>query len=388
MNTEHRSPLRASELAAVTLRKKNLALFAQLGALNTDHNFWVDAAEAAHNGYADREIQKMKAKGEVVPDWLNAPFTRPQLDTQPTTVATQHPETKNMVKNISGMIALETGLSILNLEWQSAQEVLERILTGTSTPEEVLLFCQLAHMSWYADQPWLDRDSYPVINYFPNLTNEERVKDWGQIVDAARVLATKLHLALPTTSETAYQHGELSIQTLSTHAKTDPDATRLTELMRDKAQLLAFANSATKAYFNNSAAPGLTDEMATKAIHKNHTDPESMVADATYDMNILGFVALQEGLAILTSRTDETIRSVLDRILKNELSVREQRLLTRLAHATWLKGVFWRSMQHHKDVAMFEHISHIEQDKAWDQIVAAAQTLQEKLTTVDSSQAA
>lgn len=391
MNREHKQPLSSREIAnqkAGATRRENLKLFQTLGEINTDATFWVDAAEAAHNGYSDREAGKFRAKNETVPSWLETPFTPPQPSSHLSGLATENPETKNTVRNISGMIALETGLSILNLEWQSAHQVLERIIQGTSTKDEISLFCHLAHMMWYADQPWLDRDTYQVIEYFPNLTANEQTKDWGQIVDAAFVLATKLNLAVPSTKTAAYEHGEQALVSTTTALKPDPQAEKLAALMRSKERLLKFSNEATKAYFNDATAPGLQDEMARKAIHKNPADPESVVADATYDMNLMGFVALQEGIALLTTRNSESIADVLKRITSHQLSEREQRLLMRLAHATWFKGVFWRNQQTQKDLSMFEDISREDQDKAWDQIVAAANILEKELVSTAATQAA
>lgn len=100
---------------------------------------------------------------------------------------------EKIAMNLAGLYALECGVAYLaKRDQKMISAVLQEIVEETLSRDDQELLCRFANATWKAGQPFrqLDRITRDVFVPFDLLSDEEKLKDWVQIRQAAeQVLA-------------------------------------------------------------------------------------------------------------------------------------------------------------------------------------------------------
>jgi hypothetical protein len=102
---------------------------------------------------------------------------------------------QRIATNLAGFYALECGIGYLVKQRGSDVEELLSAVVGDLLPAgDKELLCRFANATWKAGQPFrsLDRITREVFVPFDLLSEEEKVKDWVQIQNAAKVVLSEL----------------------------------------------------------------------------------------------------------------------------------------------------------------------------------------------------
>ncbi|HEX7017528.1 MAG TPA: hypothetical protein VF209_01310 [Patescibacteria group bacterium] len=147
----------------------------------------LEFASAADQGYYDAYVRRPEEIQGVYPE------TVLQASHLEAYIAGDENIRRQVAFNSVGFISLLTGLSYLETQGKSAQEVIESIVNESDNePVDIQvkeLLCRLAHAGWLNDQSWKDRETtHRDINMFDLLDPGTKYKDWVQIKFAARVL--------------------------------------------------------------------------------------------------------------------------------------------------------------------------------------------------------
>lgn len=98
--------------------------------------------------------------------------------------------------NIAGFYALECGAGYLaQRDTQSIDAVLRAVADDSLPAGDKELLCRFANATWKAGQPFrsLDRITRDVFIPFDMLPEDEKLKDWVQIQNAARAILGAVH---------------------------------------------------------------------------------------------------------------------------------------------------------------------------------------------------
>ena len=265
--------------------------------------------------------------------------------------------------NLAGFYAVECGIGLLiALKGGKPESWLEKIVTKTTEPDELLVLTRFANATWKAGQPFISLDRIKNAHFISAnfLSEQEAQKDTAQVMSAALKLRDSLR---------EVWNGSVRVQ-----------LEKLQQLLRDRQYALEMAQYLDASYYiaqKKQPPPFLAEGEEKSILPMNAAEEQTAVS-------IAGFYALECGLSYFAASEDKLPSEMLSSIVHNSLPKKEQLFFERLANATWKAGQPFRGLDRITRPsfipAAFLSEEEIEKDRV--QIRAAAQKLLETLIVV------